>query len=330
MTDHLSHGIGDGPATPARQRGLAMIDDDIPEAWVAYARSTNDIAPWETAPDHEGWSRPTVFGKEYVLYFTTIKLALSADDVREIWQRIISASAEEHDSVSFLKASIDSRLKYFGRWANIVSLGADCLPRTVAARWGLKKPRALGELSHPFDLSVTPLGSVIDILENRFEGFLSDLQYDQQLGFPVHTRHGMWFNHEVGEIWAENDFAKFRERYARRIESFFHALKNGQPTILVFHVPERLEQGVVDLVERAFAACRAVATDQLAMLCVASGGVGDIRLSTPDITICDAAKPFPAYEWWKHTDFISPEGLRFEQKIISSLEQIWLGLNREG
>ena len=295
----------------------------MPEAWEKYIiqhQSTDES--YHKTHDHEGWSgRPAVFGGEYVYYFSTIKIALSADDLRDIWDKIINASPAEQDHVEFLRAVIDSRLQKFRRWTNVVSLGTDCLPRTVATRWGLKRPRALGEQSHPFDLSITPIGSVTAILEASFVDFLEELRYDSELGYPVHGKFGIWFNHEVGQAWAENDFAQFRSRYANRIRNFKYALCNGAHTTLVIHITNPLDHTLMELTKRVFLTVKGLGSNQMSMVCVASAGVDAIESGIEGLTICDAPKPWPSYEWSKYQHYISPGGLAFERRIIAAIER---------
>jgi hypothetical protein len=298
------------------------MQEKMPDAWEEYIihNKSQNVDPNNTH-DHEGWPvRPAIFGGEYVYYFSTIKIALSADDLRDIWSKMMAASPAEQDHVKFLREVIDNRIRGFGKWANIVSLGTDCLPRTVATRWGLKRPRALGEQSHPFDLSITPIGSVTAILETSFADFLDELRYDSELGYPVHGKYGIWFNHEAGEAWAENDFSKFRSRYANRIRNFEYALCNGTHTILVIHITSPLDHTLLELTKRAFLTAKRLSSNQISMVCVASAGVGAIEPGIEGLMICDVPKPWPTYEWSKYQHYISPGGLEFERRIIAAIE----------
>jgi len=300
------------------------MQEKMPDAWEEYIiQNRSADADYNNAHDHEGWpERPAHFGGEYVYYFSTIKIVLSGDDLRDIWAKIITASSDEQDHGQFLRAVIDNRIRKFGNWANIVSLGTDCLPRTVTTKWGLKRPRALGEQSHPFDLSITPIGAVTAILQASFSDFLDDLRYDSNLGYPVNAKYGIWFNHEVGQAWAENNFAQFRRRYANRIRNFIHALGNGAHTILVIHVTDFLDQTLLGLVERAFITVKALQSNPMSMVCVASAGVGLVDSEIEGLMICDAPKPWPTYEWSKYQHYLTPGGLEFERRIVAAIESV--------
>lgn len=60
----------------------------------------------------------------------------------------------------------------------IYSLGTNCYSRMVATIWGLKPRKKQGELTLPFDLSITPLNSIIEILQNGFQDYFDDISFD--------------------------------------------------------------------------------------------------------------------------------------------------------
>ena len=57
----------------------------------------------------------------------------------------------------------------------IVSLGVNCLPRTILTRWGIKPKKADGELSCPFDLVAHSPETILKCLQTNFEGYFDDL-----------------------------------------------------------------------------------------------------------------------------------------------------------
>ncbi len=83
----------------------------------------------------------------------------------------------------------------------IVSLGVNCLPRTILTRHGIKPSKAQGELSCPFDLVYHPLPTIIYNLKTEFRDYLSDLY------FVVRKRH--IFDFRGKGIWGKKDGTKF-------------------------------------------------------------------------------------------------------------------------
>ena len=59
----------------------------------------------------------------------------------------------------------------------IVSLGCNCMPRTVLTRLGIKPRKAQGELSCPFDLVKHNSQRIIYYLETDFKDYLDDLHF---------------------------------------------------------------------------------------------------------------------------------------------------------
>jgi len=89
----------------------------------------------------------------------------------------------------------------------IVSLGQNCLPRTLSTRWGIKKTRAEGELTCPFDLAIHTPSAIKAVLENSF-AFYTEPQYFELSpdNIPKHTGYKIFFNHEKASEFIQNDF----------------------------------------------------------------------------------------------------------------------------
>jgi aminoglycoside phosphotransferase len=73
---------------------------------------------------------------------------------------LVLGDNEQINSANFVLERLDFKLSRGQYNADVVSFGYDCLPRTISAKWGLKRTRALGEKSCPFDLAVTPIGCI--------------------------------------------------------------------------------------------------------------------------------------------------------------------------
>ena len=107
---------------------------------------------------------------------------------------------------------------------NFISLGWGCFPRYVLTKYGLKRTKAQGELSYPFDLAVTPTSSVIILLKNNFDDYFDNLVYDKSLGYWINTKYNLGFNHD--QDCSETEKSKFVERFEKRINNLKLLLKN--------------------------------------------------------------------------------------------------------
>lgn len=126
---------------------------------------------------------------------------------------------------------------------HIISLGSDCLPRIALTKEGLKKTKKEGELSCPFDLCVSNIHDVLDVLKNNFKDFttpnflyFTEIDKCKVLTNKKYTR--IFFNHE-SPFLTELDFAKdnfklFVERYNSRIENFKKYI-NDNNILFVLH-----------------------------------------------------------------------------------------------
>lgn len=127
----------------------------------------------------------------------------------------------------------------------IISLGSDCLPRTVATIWGLKPRKYSGELSCPFDLALHPYTAVVEALKTNFDNYLNPTHlrahfiekgYDSSEKFSCikNTYHNCTFSHERGDRFSENNFERFIQVYRRRISNFYQYLNSSPVLFLVY------------------------------------------------------------------------------------------------
>ncbi|WP_411827884.1 DUF1796 family putative cysteine peptidase [Luteolibacter sp. AS25] len=79
----------------------------------------------------------------------------------------------------------------------IIPVGSNCLPRTIPTRFGLKKTKAEGEITYPFDLAVHPYNAVCNLLENDFMDYVNPeflrISEDNTI---INIKYGIKFNHE--------------------------------------------------------------------------------------------------------------------------------------
>jgi len=133
------------------------------------------------------------------------------------------------------------------KYNHIISLGSDCLPRVAATRHSLKKTKKDGELSLPFDLSVTSFDNMLQLISNDFSQFTNPDQYCmEKIGDVEVISHkiykGTYFNHESpfmsGAInFCENNWSLLKARYDVRVANFRKYVADND-ILFILHVKE--------------------------------------------------------------------------------------------
>lgn len=124
----------------------------------------------------------------------------------------------------------------------IVSLGINCLPRTVLTRGGIKPRKAEGELSCPFDLVAHPAETVLKCLQTNFEGYFDDLFFKlRKKHFFDFRGKGMWQKEDGTRFFHDkdckkNDREKLVQRVKKRIENFNNIVNSDKPIVFVMSV----------------------------------------------------------------------------------------------
>ncbi len=133
---------------------------------------------------------------------------------------------------------------------HIISLGGDCFPRVSLTKIKIKKDRAQGELSYPFDLAVTPLKNVIEMIWSDFDKFHEYKleEVDNEILIESVNYPGTYLNHESPmkvNIFYENEgplyfvkckYEKLKERYSNRIDNFREKLGSDKKILFVIHL----------------------------------------------------------------------------------------------
>ncbi|MBE7703814.1 MAG: hypothetical protein E7Z89_07185 [Cyanobacteria bacterium SIG28] len=124
----------------------------------------------------------------------------------------------------------------------IVSLGPNCLPRTVLTRGGIKPSKAEGELSCPFDLVAHKLPNIIHYLETDFSDYFEDFYFDvRKRNFLDFRKKGFWkkkdgtvFNHD--KDCKINDKDKLIQRFKNRIANFYNITSGNLPVLFILNL----------------------------------------------------------------------------------------------
>lgn len=240
------------------------------------------------------------------------------------------AIAAQRMSVAALEYSL-AVLELRSRWRKLtpkhrfISLGFDCLPRTLATKYGVIESRAAGRLTCPFDLSVHPLPAVVELLQNDFAGYQEPDQYGRTArGMPCHQRLGAVFNHDLDEALAADNFAQLRVLYEKRAQNFREYARRPN-ALFVANIRAEDASSVPELVD----VVGAKYPDAKLVLISTDGGL----IKAP-VEVISSDIPRPDYSWFMVQDFATPEGLAFERRIVDRLAQICLaddgGVQRAG
>lgn len=146
-----------------------------------------------------------------------------------------------------------------------VSLGWNCYAATIGTEIGIRQRKEDGYKTCPFDLCGTNYIGVCQCIRDDFAEFLNhehltlvegDIPGDMQI---YHRYYRFLFNHEspghadlyLREKWeggkehfTSNNFEKFKERYARRIDNFRNYLNSGEKVVFLI---SRIQQDMSEL-----------------------------------------------------------------------------------
>lgn len=135
----------------------------------------------------------------------------------------------------FCGLKLNFRDKTFAKKNTFIPLGTSCYPRMLLTKNGFKFRKKDGELSFPFDLSVTPISAVLHFLKTDFKDFFDNVTYS--------VENNCWFNDKLGVIFPHDNFKErdkihFVKRYIQRIKNFYNMLESNKPLIFFSSIKE--------------------------------------------------------------------------------------------
>lgn len=114
---------------------------------------------------------------------------------------------------------------------NIVSLGYNCFPRTLLTRYEIKKTKAQGELTLPFDLAAFATKEITASLRYDFKYFFDDLEYSKKEKYWIRKPDLIKFQHD--KQFGADDKQLLIDKYKQRIENFYTIVNDPSPLIFV-------------------------------------------------------------------------------------------------
>jgi len=142
-----------------------------------------------------------------------------------------------------------------------ISLGWNCYSAIKGTELGLRGLKASGYTTCPFDQALTNYTGVVECIKDDFARFF-DIEIKEVSEESLYCsgdtliwnpHYKFLFNHESpghANLWhtqewpggkahyITNDFAKFKERYSRRIDSFRSYLTSGEPVVFLITRPD--------------------------------------------------------------------------------------------
>ena len=205
----------------------------------------------------------------------------------------------------------------------IVSLGWNCMPRTLTTLWMLKPSKGVGEKSMPFDLIASPPDAVAHYLETDFSDY-----FEGNWVYKTVNNYTCWFNetwdnvlypHEIGLGNSEEDLAKLKSKLHERIKNFREALTFEGPILFVMHKATwwdklPLEHKVEDI-ERIARSIARIRGDKPFKILVFACDHNDNCEKIEGATL--VKHPYPHAEYiWHLAERFTPAGVKFEIGLL--------------
>lgn len=217
-----------------------------------------------------------------------------------------------------LSQAIETQAQMRREPVRIVSLGNNCFPWMVLNRWGLRADPASATEDTVFNLGQCSGHTAADVLRAPQDLIAaSDLEVQRHPDggpIPWHGRFAMLFNHEGGELWIADNFARLIDRYTPRVANLIDALE-GDPRIFVYYV-----EGDPDLNDLVAAVADANLDENYTLVIVDTRPEPRARpASHPRLRYLEIELPSSTYIWHVPDQFDSDLGVRFERSVANAI-----------
>lgn len=123
------------------------------------------------------------------------------------------------------------------KFDHVISLGYFCSTSLELERVGLR------DYSYPFDWLITDLKGILDCVENKFDGFLTQenlLQYEDTPHYYYNQKYKVHFYHDFSAYEPlDKQLTSVQEKYYRRISRFYENIMN--PTLFIRYISGKEE-----------------------------------------------------------------------------------------
>lgn len=195
----------------------------------------------------------------------------------------------------------------------IISLGSNCFPRRILTENGLKPSKEEGELSLPFDLCVTPIASLIEILQTNFEYYLKEFKYNNDLNAWFNKKYGIYYNHDTDCSIDEKN--KLIERFSKRINNFRKVTNEAQYIYFTIASDCKFNQTDINTLYNVLSEIK----DKNSFTLVIFDFFNSNLKQTEGIEIISIPHPYHNFTeaWWNDRYRYSEEGKLFEEAVIT-------------
>ncbi len=204
----------------------------------------------------------------------------------------------------------------------IISLGRNCFSRRILTENGIKPAKSEGELSLPFDLCVTPINSVIEIIKNNFADYFDDLEYNYNQCSWYNKKYNIFYNHD--RDCDEDNKEKLIERYKNRIENFRKIIKEDYYFYFTVTSDEKLKQDEVDKLYNLLLILNGGGYENKFTLIVLDFFNSNLKSKVENMEIVSIQHPYENFSaaWWSDKFRYSEDSINFEKSIISAVKQV--------
>ena len=175
-------------------------------------------------------------------------------------------------------------------------------------RYGLKKTRAQGELTMPFDLAAFATKEITSNLRYDFKYFFDDLEFSQEKYIwtrgkdKIQFKHDTWFGAESRE--------ELISKYKKRIENFYFVLNDPNPLMFLQVL------GDDEDVDNVYLQLRRLRQQTKFVFCVLDPNNLTKDLDTRIMVFRDNAPEGYFENWWKKSCYTQKRAQDYEEKII--------------
>lgn len=156
---------------------------------------------------------------------------------------IFSKSKRRHIRKFFENYDIKQANIYKGFKHQIISLGNNCMGRTITTKYGIKPTRIYGEKTIVFDQIFSPnIKNLVHLWNNNFDDFFDDVTFDKERNSWAILKYNCYAPHEFQ--LTKEEFIKITKQ---RIKNFYNILKTDKYAIFIRFETEDCSPEVVNL-----------------------------------------------------------------------------------
>ena len=222
----------------------------------------------------------------------------------------------------------------------LISLGLNCMPWTLANRWGLRSPEEFCSLFTPFAYGVHKFKGVARALQTDFEDYCQP-----ESMATVETKNGhltamrrdgsaIW-NHNLGPYWLDDGFARLRGALSEKAANFRAACLRDDAVFIMSKAPIAYPDEPVTIIETLNEALQPFtgrANNRVLFWNEHAETAGRYKVD-PWTHVLNCPYPTGGYIWYHDETADGPEALAYEagcaQAIVDSLED-WGLMRRRG